>query len=250
HDSKLQSIMFFIHGGIFTHGSMHCHASIARSLSQLNSVVITASFRNGTEAQWKSGVTMADLKDVFNWINRERQLRNGWSKCLLGLVGSSSGGFFALTLAQTLPANTIQFCIPICPVAHPFKRASYLRSSIAGSGVEDGFFSDPEDVHAPSKAQIILETQMGFWQDDESMITAGELLRSNVNKVPTLLIIGSRDKNVPFEVTRLIQTWATRTIVVGGRGHEICDSVEEIRGTYDDYIPDVERFLNYCIGET
>ena len=97
-ESKLKSIVFFIHGGIFTHGSMHCHPTIARSLTHLNNVVITASFRNGTEAPWKSGVTMSDLKDVLHWIDRERQVRQEWSNCLLGLVGSSSvsGGHWLL----------------------------------------------------------------------------------------------------------------------------------------------------------
>lgn len=77
------------------------------------------------------------------------------------------------------------------------------------------------------------------------MNEAGEALCSNVNNVPTLLIIGSKDKNVPFEVTKHVQSWATRTVVVGGRGHELCDSVSEIRGTYHDYIPDVDKFLDY-----
>ena len=159
------------------------------------------------------------------------------------------GGFFALTLAQTLPKHKISFCIPICPVAHPFKRASYLRSSISCSAVREGFVCNDDEAHSPSKAETILETQLGFWQDDTSMIKAGEALQNNTNNVPTLLIIGSKDKNVPFEVTRMIQSWATRTIVVGGRGHEICDSVEGIKGTYHDYISDVERFLDYVLEQ-
>ena len=81
------------------------------------------------------------------------------------------------------------------------------------------------------------------------MMEAGEALSKSINDVPTLLILGSRDKNVPNEVTKGVQSWATRTIVLGGRGHEICDSVEEIRETYHDYIPEVERFLDYCLEE-
>ena len=92
-----------------------------------------------------------------------------------------------------------------------------------------------------------MQTQLGFWPDDDSMYQAGENLKRNVNNVPTLLILGSRDKNVPFDVTKMVQRWATRTIVLGGRGHEICDSIDDIRGTYHDYMGDVERFLDYCI---
>ncbi|KAL7487433.1 hypothetical protein ACHAW6_015351, partial [Cyclotella cf. meneghiniana] len=115
----------------------------------------------------------------------------------------------------TLPKNIIQFCIPICPAAHPFKRASYLHSFIVGSAVKAALLSDPEDVQSPSKSQTILGWQTGCWQDDESMIT-------------------------------LFQAWATQTVVLG---HEICDGVEEIRGTYYDYMLDVERFLYYCMGD-
>ncbi len=150
-----------------------------------------------------------------------------------------------MTLAQSLPQSTIAFCIPICPVADPYKRASYLRSSITCSAVEEGYVFDSNDAHSPSKAESILETQLGFWEDDTTMRQAGELLNSSKNGTPTLLIIGSKDKNVPFEVTKVIQSWATRTIIVGGRGHELCDSVEEIRGTYDDYIPDCMKFLDH-----
>ena len=169
--------------------------------------------------------------------------------CFYPCTRTKQGGFFALTLSQTLPPKSIAFCIPICPVAHPFKRASYLRSSITRSAVEEGFVTDVDDAHSPSKAETILDTQLGFWEDDNSMNEAGEALHRNTNNIPTLLIIGSKDKNVPFEVTRMIQSWATRTIVVGGRGHELCDSVQEIRGTYHDYIPDVERFLEHVINE-
>lgn len=158
-----------------------------------------------------------------------------------------------MTLAQSLPPNSTAFCILICPVSDPYKRASYLKSCIARSAEKDGFVSDSNDAHSPTKAESILETQMGFWEDYDVMQQEGEALSitssNGTNGTPTLLIIGSKDKNVPFEVTKGIQSWATRTIVVGGRGHEICDSVEEICGRYDDYIPDVMRFLDYVLCE-
>ena len=67
------------------------------------------------------------------------------------------------------------------------------------------------------------------------------------NRVPTLLIIGSADKNVPFDVTNDVQSWATRTIVIGGYGHELCDEIVN-GGGYYCYLPDIERFLDYCLG--
>jgi pimeloyl-ACP methyl ester carboxylesterase len=98
----------------------------------------------------------------------------------------------------------------------------------------------------PTRPRIYWRHNWIFWESDKSMMEAGEALHSNEKNVPTLLILASKDKNVPLDVTRTIQSWATRTVVVGGQGHEICDSVEDLRGTYHDYIPEIERFLDYC----
>lgn len=77
------------------------------------------------------------------------------------------------------------------------------------------------------------------------MKEAGESLKINEHEIPTLLIIGSVDKNVPFSVTADVQSWATRTIVIGGKGHELC--MEVVRGGgYHCYLPDIDRFLDYC----
>jgi acetyl esterase/lipase len=237
-----RAVVFFIHGGIFALGDMHSHPTISNALSsQLGLVVITASFRNGEEAPHASNVTMTDLNDVVNYCIRT------YPDLPFGLVGSSSGGFFAIHLSQTLQQQPskkkeVAFCIPICPVADPFKRASYLRSSISGSAQSEGYNA----VHTPEKSKFILEKQLSFWQNDESMLEASASTKSNTRNVPTLLIIGSADKNVPFVVTNEVQGWATRTIVIGGRGHELCD---EVVGGYCCYLPDVERFLEYCLRE-
>ncbi len=70
----------------------------------------------------------------------------------------------------------------------------------------------------------------------------------DVERVPTLLILGSQDKNVPFGVTKDVQSWATRTVVIGGKGHELCDDISDIIGGYQCYLPDVARFLDFCLG--
>ena len=146
-------------------------------------------------------------------------------------------------MAQQLGPTIISFCIPICPVADPFKRASYLRSSISGSAETDGYTT----YHDPTKSARILEKQMSFWLDDSSMKEAGNSLKNNIHNIPTLLIIGSVDKNVPFSVTADVQAWATRTIVIGGKGHELCDEIVK-GGEYHCYLGDVDRFLEYCLS--
>lgn len=254
---------------------MHSHPTISIALCKLGLIVITASFRNGEVAPYETNVTIRDLLDVIHYCTAM------YSELPFGLVGSSSGGFFAIQLSQQsllLSSSSSNnnnsdnnervvrppsFCIPICPVADPFKRASYLRASISGSQQQlDGYNA----VHTPEKSKFILEKQLSFWKSDEEMMMAAESIKSgggssslstkssittttnNNNRVPTLLIIGSADKNVPFDVTNDVQSWATRTIVIGGYGHELCDEIVNGGSGYYCYLPDIERFLDYCLG--
>ena len=250
-----RAAVFFIHGGIFVQGDRNSHPTISNALaSQLGLVVVTATFRNGKEAPHKTNITQQDLKDVVNYMKQQQQ----WKNLPIGLVGSSSGGFFALQLAQSLGHDTIKFCIPICPVADPFKRASYLRSSIRGSAKSEGYNA----VHDSNKSQEILDKQLSYWGDDSSMMEAGNSVSKrnvfaddddekskdkNTHDIPTLLIIGSADKNVPFAVTSDVQAWATRTVVIGGRGHELCDKIVE-GGGYHCYLGDIDRFIDYSLS--
>ena len=234
----LQAVAFFIHGGIFYHGDKESHPTISNGLAELGLLVVTASFRNGEEAPHETNITMRDLTDVIQYCKQR------WCGVPFGLVGSSSGGFFALRLSQSLGPASVDFCIPICPVADPFKRASYLRSSISGSARSEGYAS----FHSSEKSLQILEKQLSFWKDDDSMKEAGESLRSRQASVPTLLIIGSADKNVPLKITLDVQSWADRTICIGGKGHELCDKIVE-GGGYNCYLSDIDRFLEFCLAQ-
>ena len=236
----LRAAVLFIHGGVFHDGDCNSHPTIANGLANLGLVVITASFRNGKEAPHKSNITNLDLKDVVDYIQKT------WKNLPFGIVGSSSGGFFALTLSQSLGPYIVKFCIPICPVADPFKRASYLRSSISGSAKSDGY----NIHHDVAKSRQILSKQLSFWKDDDSMQEAGGSLSNPKHEnIPTLMIIGSVDKNVPFSVTADVQTRATRTIVIGGKGHEICDKlIDEEGGGYHCYLHDIDRFVEYVLS--
>jgi acetyl esterase/lipase len=271
---KIRAVVFFIHGGIFALGDMHSHPTISIALSKLGLIVVTASFRNGEEAPHETNVTTRDLMDVIHYCTTT------YNELPFGLVGSSSGGFFAIQLSQSLLLSSLSssnnnnnnnnnnddrvvrppsFCIPICPVADPYKRASYLRASISESQQQlEGRYNA---VHTPEKSKFILEKQLSFWKSDEEMMKAAESIKSggsslssssittttNNNRVPTLLIIGSADKNVPFDVTNDVQGWATRTVVIGGYGHELCDEIVN-GGGYYCYLPDIVRFLDYCLG--
>lgn len=229
-----RAAVFFIHGGIFANGSRESHPGVSAGLASLNLAVITASFRNGTDAPFATGTTERDLADVVRYFRKMNP------DVPFGLVGSSSGGYFALSLCRTLGAKAVDFCVPICPVAHPGRRATYLRSCIAGTAREDGY---GDAFHIEEKARRILDTQMGFWVEDAASENAGEALRTP-SSVPTLLVLGSVDRNVPFRVTSDVQGWATRTVVVGGAGHEINDAVPP---GYRSYLPDIDKFVEHIM---
>jgi hypothetical protein len=161
----------------------------------------------------------------------------------------NQGGFFAMALeAQTLsPTIPIKFSILICPVADPYKRASYLRSCINGTAIDDGHCIDPDGVHTVEKARFILEKQMSYWESDENMVEAVEVVTNRKHNVPTLVVVGSKDKNVPSCVTEDVRSWATRTVIIGGKGHELCIDIDETLDEYQCYMPDVERFLNHFL---
>ena len=186
-----------------------------------------------------------EQRESFN-VSIQKFLHSSETKtkrqCLLISFFIIQGGFFALTLSQTLGPSRVAFCVPTCPVADTYKRASYLRSSVAGRALSDGYVA----FHDPEKSARILEKQLGFWVDDGSMREARGALKENRKGVPTLLIV-SCDKNAPLDVTADVQSWATRTIVIGGRGHELCDGVVE-GGGYHCYLPDIDRFVDHCLS--
>ena len=77
-------------------------------------------------------------------------------------------------------------------------------------------------------------------------LATSEIEFKNHNDLPVLLIAGQDDKNVPYQVIQhTIQMWATRTILIGGGigTHDL--QVEP--PTVNNYIPDIDRFLNECL---
>jgi len=231
--SHERAVVIFMHGGMFAKGDVNSHATISKALVDLGLVVITATFRCGSEAPHRTNKTMEDLFSVVKYI------QSTYNNVPFGLVGSSSGGFFALQYAFQYFQNDISFVIPICPVSHPYQRAQYLRNCITKQ------VSDYHVYHTPEKAKVILDHQLSYFETDKVMQVSSEVFKTNVHQIPTLLIIGSDDKNVPHQVTQNIQNWATRTIVIGGVGHEIQN--EPIASDDLSYLPDINRFITHLI---
>ena len=244
--NKLRASVLLIHGGMFSKGDRESHAPLAEALAGLGLAVLTATFRDGSTTTHNTGITFQDLSSLVAYM------KETYSNIPFGLIGSSSGGYFALALAcsrneHALLPGTVDFCVPICPVANPHTRAMYLRHCIEGTTpLPNG--KDPYPLrHDPTRAKEILENQLKYWENYKSMSEAGKELMVNVTGVPTLLILGSADRNIPPQVTHRVEFWATRTIVVGGAGHEIQTTPPS--DPKQSYLEDVDRFLHIILEE-
>lgn len=240
---RIRATALFIHGGMFSKGDKESHSLVSESLAaQTGIAIMTVTFRDGSVTKYDSGQSVSDLISVANYLRRR------YYNEAFGVIGSSSGGFFALALCNEMDYGEIKFCIPLCPVSHPHARAVYLNHCIEGTTP----LSSGKDLypvrHHPEKAQYILDNQFQFFGSYKEMAKASEDVSQNVHKVPTLLILGSADANVPPQVTQhLVDTWASRTIIVGGAGHEIQNAPPA--DSSQSYIPDIERFLRKVLKD-
>ncbi len=240
---RIRAAALFIHGGKFSTGDRNSHSLVSESLAaQTGIAIITASFRDGSETTYESGKSISDLIVVSRYMKRR------YYNEPFGVVGSSSGGFFALALCNEMDFGDIKFCIPLCPVAHPHARAVYLNHCIQGTTP----LASGKDLYhvrlAPEKAEEVLTHQMQFFGSYKDMAMASEQVRENIHRIPTLLILGSDDANVPPQVTQhLVDTWASRTIIIGGAGHELQDAPPT--DFSQSYIPDIERFLRNILKD-
>lgn len=243
---EIRGAVFFIHGGMFSKGGLNSHPRVSEALAhRLGLAVITASFRDGSSTTYKSGKYMQDLKSIA------RYFRSQHATLPFGIVGSSSGGWFALALGNALEKGEVDFLIPLCPVSDPYARAIYLQYCIQ---------EEPEKVsdntgtgsvyhvrHAPDRSKAILDNQMRFFESLSNMSDAARELEANRHAIPTLMVVGAMDKNVPPQVTQHIQNfWAMRTVSVGGAGHEIQNEFPSNPGK--DFVPDLDAFLKTVIG--
>jgi len=282
-DIPIRAACLFIHGGMFSQGNCDAHPDVTHALVQdLRLAVLTATFRDGSQTTFGTDKALRDLQsclaflqqqfnknDTHNHDNNNDNHDDAIMK--IGVVGSSSGGWFAMHLCNsTVGATDLAFCIPLCPVADPHARAVYLKQCIrrepepplsqSQKEAEESIVMSPvtelttfmKDIdidntyypyhHEPDRAQRILDNQMQFFDNSwDQMLQAARDVSDNQNKVPTLLILGSHDKNIPPQaVQKAVVQWASRTIVVGGAGHDIQSTPPTGE---DSYIPDIDRFL-------
>mmetsp|Transcript_251 Transcript_251/g.840 ORF Transcript_251/g.840 Transcript_251/m.840 type:complete len:271 (+) Transcript_251:69-881(+) len=214
----------FAHGGCFSDGCSQSHPAVTEALAGIGIATVSSTYRQG--AAHPHPTAQHDLACVAEFARRR------WPSLPLGVIGSSSGGWHALALSRTIEG--MRFCVALCPVADPLLRAEYLRECVQGTAAVAGW----RVCHEPSVAGRMLAKQLGYWGDDESMRAAGEMLLP-AHAVPTMLVLGGVDKNVPLRVAEGVQGWAHRTLVLGGMGHEIQDAPPAA----NSWVPDVKAFV-------
>ena len=223
------AVALFAHGGCFHDGDCTTHPAVSKALAQMGIASVSSSYRQG--ANHPHPAAQQDLTSVAKFA------RVRWPSLPFGVVGSSSGGWHALMLARTLP--DVRFCVALAPVAHPAKRLRYLEACMSASAAERGYTVE----HTTDTARSMILKQTSYWRTEEAMAVAGDALLEPPDanhRVPTLLVIGNADKNVPVDVTLGVQSWAERTVVLGdGIGHELQNAPPES----NSWSPDVDRFL-------
>eukprot|EP00929_Paragymnodinium_shiwhaense_P018723 TRINITY_DN12996_c0_g1_i1.p1 TRINITY_DN12996_c0_g1~~TRINITY_DN12996_c0_g1_i1.p1 ORF type:complete len:295 (+),score=55.99 TRINITY_DN12996_c0_g1_i1:37-921(+) len=237
----------YAHGGCFYDGDRDSQMPIQEMLASMGLNVVSTSFRQG--GAHPHPAALRDLLDVAQ--HTRTQL---WPRLPLGVVGSSSGGYLALAMARESAAkhvagdpgaglelpSSFAFCVALCPVAHPGKRLQYLKSCINGTAAEDGYLVS----HNAELATSMRDKQTAYWKTEEAMNAAGkELLRPGL--VPTFMVLGGQDKNIPFDVVVGVQAWAKKTITVGCHGHELqaADATEPS----DCYAAALKLFLQWAV---
>lgn len=230
------AVIVYAHGGAFSAGSCESNAEMARTLSEATrSVVVDSSFRQG-----KAHPHPAALRDLEDVTRRARDL---YPNLPVGVAGSSSGGFFALALAQQPPdGRPYAFCVALTPVAHPGRRRDYLQRCINGTAAQAGF----PLYHNAITAQAILSLQNGYWPSDAEADAAGDALGPSSHGTPVFVVVGGRDLNVPLRVMDAILPWVDRAVVVGKYGHELCDRAPEGE---DSYLPELSRFVMAALAK-
>lgn len=187
---KSDTFILGIHGGCFWDGDHTWDKNISIKLTESNKCVVMQLNFDQTDY----GTVMQDLYLALQTI------KDNFVFDKIGLLGGSSGGFFALELLSYIKFK-LDFCILLCPVAAPYKRYEYL---------------------VENKNDQIIKKQMNHFLTVENMQHREKYVSNMKLQCPTLVILGDNDKNVPPNVTKeLISKDNIKSHILSG-GHELC----------------------------
>jgi len=203
---KPKATLLLLHGGCFVEGDETYNADQALGLvHDLHVQVVTCNF-----AQTNFNDTMSDIRVMIDFCRGLDE-----PNIPVGVIGCSSGGYFALCLALDATVS-LNMVIAVCPVALPKARLAYL-------------LSEDCSLDQSTRAKMI-RMQNAYWSDSHSMDDADARIldAKHVWCVKPICIFGNHDKNVPDSVSQLFlnacKTHANRHVqirVLDG-GHELC----------------------------
>ena len=89
------AVAVFAHGGCFGKGDCTSHKEMSTAMANAGLLVVDSSYRQGNANPQPAATN--DLGDVTRWT------RKCWPELQVGVVGSSSGGWFAMAMAASPP---------------------------------------------------------------------------------------------------------------------------------------------------
>lgn len=161
-----------VHGGAWCHFDRTIDEAFDRPLASSGMVVVALDFRQGAEYPFPASVR--DVLSGVRFVHRERAALDV-ADAPLGIVGGSSGGHLAL-LAALCPdepdllepgeshadgSATIDYALPLWPIADPLARYRYLEPLLAGfEARDDDPLFDPARLRAAQDAHFGSESAM------------------------------------------------------------------------------------------
>jgi acetyl esterase len=160
-DGEFSTISFF-HGGGFTLMSIDTHDEICRQLcARTEAVVMSVDYALAPENPYPAGIN--DCINATKWfINNANQYKGDGSK--MAVVGDSAGGYMAISTAQKLKLEGINFKaqVVVYPVTDHYSsghssweenKEGYILSAEMMKWFWDNFITDPNKFEEASPLQ-------------------------------------------------------------------------------------------------
>lgn len=212
---KTRIVALVLHGGCFSQGDETWQAEQCKSWCEKQQwTCVTADFRQTCLIE-----TFQDLHHLVQFVRGEFVLAHespDSAPARLGVIGCSSGGYFALRCAQMTSLH-LDFVVALCPVVDPHARYLYL--------------SHPECPLLVERRKQMQTQQGQYFQGslDKMKQAAQLLMRKSSYRCRTLCIFGESDTNVPLN---LIQTFCQMAeheplvdVALLPGTHELCSRV-------------------------
>lgn len=226
--------IFHVHGGAFSSGTDAYGAKMCELMAKAHpkTVVYGLNFR-------KDGGVDVAVDDLVECITTLRT-----DKCRVLVSGGSSGGWFAAKAVEALEGVHVDGLMLFCPILYPEARKRWLESCLLGAphvGVPGVTVEDSLAVPSKDKARKVLDLQNAFAERIEDA-------RLPTSHIPTLMVLGGKDENMPPHLLARAMPLVSVTKVHGELGHRLQEAkmsrpLDQLR-----LLDDVTAFINsWCV---